>query len=279
MSSKDCALRGCCVFARLCELVLNLFGDLQKAELLASSPLPLSAHCVDGCTHAAQNHSSWEEGGKNQKEDKTCWFLYFRQSFCNYIVFLDNSDKSWAEVAALVKNKNLDTGVLAGVKYLPQKLKGSGLAVAPVWHQITLQDIEWFYFWNWDLRKLLSPFFSFLFLCCVKATATLSRCAAVLLGSRCRLGVRIQWLLSCHPQNAIITVCRAAPSAGCEVATSCLWVPGGPWAGTRSRDKLYDMCKGRLLTKPHPSSTLSLLGLSSLSHLFRKVRKTPCWDF
>lgn len=41
-----------------------------------------------------------------------------------------------------VKNKNLATGGLAGVKYLEQKANGSGPAAACVWHQITLQDVE-----------------------------------------------------------------------------------------------------------------------------------------
>lgn len=61
------------------------------------------------------------------------------QFCCKHVVLLGNSGKSWAELGFLrVKNKNLDAGGLAGVKYLQQKANGSGLAAACIWHQVTL---------------------------------------------------------------------------------------------------------------------------------------------
>lgn len=70
----DCALRDDCVFVKvlLCKLVLNLFGNLQKAALLARGRLPLSACCAGGCTRAAWNRFSLEQGWTSQKEYKTC---------------------------------------------------------------------------------------------------------------------------------------------------------------------------------------------------------------
>lgn len=94
-----------------------------------------------------------------------------------------------------------------------------------------------------------------------------SRSRQMLSGSRCRLGVRTQWLLSWHPQTDIITVCRASSSVGlwhCGVAISCLLAAAGPQAGTRSRDKLYDTCKGSSL-KQDKKTTQGLPGVYLLS--------------
>lgn len=96
LSRKDCVLHGDCIFVKilLCKLVLNLFGNLQKAALLARGRLPLSACCADGCTCAAWNHFSEEQGWQIQEEYKTCWGLYFMQFRSKYVVFVDNGGKS-----------------------------------------------------------------------------------------------------------------------------------------------------------------------------------------
>lgn len=94
----------------------------------------------------------------------------------------------------------------------------------------------------------------------MKAAAALSGRGAVLMG--CRLGEHPWWLLSCHPQTDITTVCRAPPSAGCPPPAS-----GQPLQGQMIwYDIWYDMCKGCWLEQDekNPTQGLCLEYISSL---------------